>query len=204
MNTLLKISSANRAWMFGMLFVMLTGFSHEGWSQKNWSLEFRPGANFPTSDLNNNTQLKTGFGLEGVISYNFMTQFGVYAGWSWNKFAADQSFSGSNMDFEETGYSYGIQYFIPIGTSDSRVFVRAGGLWNHIELENNDGELINDTGHGFGWQVETGISVPISERWKIQPGIRYRSLSRDFPTGSTSIEANLNYISLGLGIVYSF
>ncbi|WP_373523888.1 outer membrane beta-barrel protein [Aquiflexum sp.] len=204
MKTFLKNFSANRTWMIGMLFAMLVGFSHNGWSQSNWSLEFRPGANFPVSDLNNNTQLKTGFGLEGIVSYNFMTQFGIYAGWSWNKFSADQSFAGPNMDFEETGYTYGIQYFIPVGTGDTRVFVRAGGLWNHIEMENSNGELVHDTGHGFGWQVETGISVPLSERWKIQPGIRYRSLSRDFPTGNTSVEGNLNYISLGLGIVYSF
>ncbi|MDN3687752.1 outer membrane beta-barrel protein [Cyclobacterium jeungdonense] len=202
MKTILKNSSANRSWMIGMLFVILMGFSHEGWSQRNWSLEFRPGANFPTSDLNSNSKLNTGFGFEGVISYDFMTQLGVYAGWSWNRFSSDQTFAGPNMDVEETGYTYGVQYFVPVGTGDSRVFFKAGGLWNHLELEDSNGELVNDSGHGFGWQLESGISIPVSERFKIQPGIRYRSLSRDFSSGTTSIGANLNYISLGLGIVY--
>ena len=196
--------SANRAWMTGMLIMMLIGFSHDGWSQRSWGLEVRPGVNFPTSDLTTNTSLKTGFGVEGTVSYNFMTNLGVYGGWSWNRFSSDQSFAGPSMDFEETGYTYGLQYFMPIGSSDSRLFFKGGGLWNHIEVENSNGELIDDTGHGFGWQLEAGISLPLSDRWNIQPGIRYRSLSRDFSAGNTSFEANLNYLSLGVGIVRSF
>ena len=108
------------------------------------------------------------------------------------------------MDFEETGYTYGLQYFVPIGATRSRVYFRGGGLWNHIEMENSSGEIVTDTGHGFGWQVETGISFPLSERLVLQPNVRYRSLSRDFSTGSPSAAANLNYISVGLGIGFGF
>lgn len=205
MKTFLKNLTTIRFWMVGLCYVAFMGFSHEAWSQKNWTLEFRPGANFPVADLNSNTALKTGLGFEGIVSYNFLPNFGAYAGWGWNKFSSDQSFAGPNMDFEETGYTYGLQYFIPVGTTgDTKVFFRAGGLWNHIEMENNEGELIGDTGHGFGWQLESGLTVPFADRWKIQPSIRYRSLSREFPFGNSTVDANLKYISLGLGVIWSF
>ncbi|WP_143961373.1 outer membrane beta-barrel protein [Litoribacter populi] len=200
MKSFSKKFSANRAWMFGVLLVVVMGYSHEGWSQRNLGLEIRPGVNFPTTDLNSVTTLNTGFGIEGVISYNFVSQFGIYAGWSWNRFPSDESFVGPNIDFEETGYTYGIQYFIPFGATESALYFRAGGLWNHIEMETSSGDIARDTGHGFGWQVEAGLSLPISERWFIRPNVRYRSLSRDFPAGPTTFEANLNYISVGLGI----
>lgn len=204
MKTFSKKFAANRTWMIGMLFVVLMGLSHDGWSQRNLSLEIRPGVNFPMTDLNSTTPLKTGYGIEGLVSYNFISNFGIYGGWSWNKFSSDQSFAGANMDFEETGYTYGLQYFMPIGMTETRFYIRAGGLWNHIEMENSNGDIVNDTGHGFGWQVETGLSLPLSDRLVLLPNVRYRSLSRDFSTGSPSAAANLNYISVGLGIGFGF
>jgi len=205
MKTFLTNVCSVRFWIIGWCFAVLMGISQEGWSQKNWTLEFRPGANFPASDLNSNTPLKTGLGVEGIISYNFIPNFGIYAGWGWNKFSSDQSFAGANMDFEGRGYTYGLQYYIPISlTGETKVFFRSGGLWNHIVMKNMEREKVGNTGYGLGWQFETGITVPFIYQWKIQPSISYRSLSREFPFGNSSVEANLNYITLGLGVLWSF
>ena len=38
----------------------------------------------------------------------------VYGGWDWMHFSSDNSFAGSNMDFEETGYTYGLRYQHPL------------------------------------------------------------------------------------------
>lgn len=155
--------------------------------------------------MTDNPPLKTGLGIEGIVSYNFIPNFGVYAGWGWNRFFAEQSFAGPKIDFEEAGYTYGLQYFIPLGTTgDTKVIFRGGGAWSHFDMKNNEWELIGDTGHGIGWQLESGLTVPFADNWKIQPSIRYRSLSRELPFGNSSVDTNLKNISLGLGVLWTF
>jgi len=167
-------------------------------AQDRWSFELRPGVNFATKKLGD-ANLNTGFGAEGTFAYRFMPHLSVYAGWSWNKFGSDQKIDGTSLDFEETGYTYGLQYIHPIGNSNINMLARAGGLANHIEAE-NDGDVIADSGHGFGWQIEGGLAIPLSEKWQLLPSVRYRSLSRDITIETTSTSVDLNYISVGLGI----
>lgn len=173
--------------------------SRSTFAQNRWSFEIRPGIDFPTTKLGD-ANLKTGFGVEGAFSYRFMTHLGVYAGWSWNKFSSDESFAGNNTDFEETGYTYGLQFIHPIGQTKIDLLVRAGGLANHIEVENSEGDIIADSGHGFGWQVEGGVVLPIGEKWRLLPSIRYRSLARDITIETETTGVDLNYLSLGIGI----
>jgi hypothetical protein len=39
--------------------------------------------------------------------------------------------------------------------------LKGGATYNHIETENSEGEIIDDSGHGFGWQAGTGLSLAI-------------------------------------------
>lgn len=172
-------------------------------AQKKWSFELKPGVNFPTKDLHD-AKLKTGFGFEGVLAYRFMPHLAAYAGWSWNKFNADKSFAGNDTDFEETGYSFGLQFVHPFPNSSISFLLKAGGTYNHIETENSEGNIVNDTGHGPGWQAGAGVSIPLGNRWSLVPEIRYRSLSRDIKIGNEKIPVDLNYVFAGLGISYSF
>ena len=172
-------------------------------AQKKWSFELKPGVNFPTKDLHD-AKLKTGFGFEGVLAYRFMPHLAAYAGWSWNKFNADKSFAGNDTDFEETGYSFGLQFIHPISNSNISYLIKAGGIYNHIETENSAGNIINDTGHGLGWQAGAGVSIPMGNRWNLVPEVRYRSLTRDIKIGNEKIPVDLNYVSAGIGISYTF
>jgi len=172
-------------------------------AQKKWSFELKPGVNFPVKKLGN-ANLTTGFGFEGTLAYNFMPHLGAYAGWSWNKFAADKSFVGNDVEFEETGYCFGLQFIHPIKKSNIRYMIKGGGTYNHIETENSAGKIIYDTGHGFGWQAGGGIAIPIGKRWLLVPEVRYRSLSREINTGDGTTPIDLNYLSAGVGISNSF
>lgn len=203
MNTSFFRSKDMRFPLAGLVAVILMSLSLTAEAQDRWSLEFRPGANFATTGLGD-ADLKTGFGAEATVAYRFLPSLGVYAGWSWNRFNADQSFAGNETDFEETGYTYGLQFIHPIHDSKISYLIRAGGLWNHIEVEGTNGERIADSGHGFGWQGEVGLALPLGDRWRIQPGIRYRSLARNLTVGSVANDVNLNYVSVGLGIVHTF
>jgi opacity protein-like surface antigen len=172
-------------------------------AQGKWDLTLRGGVNLPTKDLGD-ANLNTGFGFEGTIGYRFLPNLSAYAGWGWNRFSADRSFAGSNVDFEETGYSLGLRYLFPIADSRVSVLIGAGGIYNHIEAENREGALVSDTGHGLGWQAEAGLAVAVSERLSLIPGIRYRSLSREFKVGTTNTPVDLNYLSPGISLSWSF
>ncbi len=172
-------------------------------AQKRVSFELRGAANAAIQDLGD-AKLETGIGIEGTIAYRFMEHLSIYGGWSWNHFASGESFAGTNIDFEETGYSFGLRFIHPIGTSNLSYLVGGGGLYNHIEAENEAGDIIADTGHGLGWQLDAGIVIPIGESLRITPGIRYRALSREFQIDAFKTPVDLNYLSAGLGISWLF
>lgn len=172
-------------------------------AQDKWSLEFRPGVNYATQDIAD-ADLGLGFGTELTIAYRFMPHLAAYAGWSYNNFAVDQSFAGPDASFEETGYTFGLQFIHPIGESGLSYLVRLGGTYNHIEIENSDGDIIIDSGHGLGWQAEAGLVIPLSERFSLLPSLRYRSLNRDIKIENVSTSVNLNYLSVGVGLSWSF
>jgi len=172
-------------------------------AQDKWSLEFRPGVNYATQDIAD-ADLGLGFGTELTIAYRFMPHLAAYAGWSYNNFAVDQSFAGPDASFKETGYTFGLQFIHPIGESGLSYLVRAGGTYNHIEIENNDGDITIDSGHGLGWQAEAGLVISLSERFSLLPSVRYRSLNRDIEIENVSTPLDLNYLSVGFGLSWSF
>ena len=186
-----------------LLTMLLISTSLFAQSQNNWSFEFRSGASYATKDLGD-ADLGIGLGYEITISYRFMPHLAAYGGWGWHQFSADQSFAGSDLDFEETGYTFGLQFIHPIGDSRLNYLVRAGGIYNHIEIENNEGDIIIDSGHGLGWQVEAGLEFKISQQLRLLPSIRYRSLTRDIETSNGNMSVDLNYLSAGLGLNWAF
>jgi hypothetical protein len=172
-------------------------------NEKRFGFEFSSGVSVATSKLSETT-LDTGLGFEGIFHYRFLTHTGVYAGWGWNQFGANDSFGGNDVCFEETGYVFGLQFKHPFGLSPVQYYLRAGGLYNHIETENSEGEIIDDTGHGLGWQLAGGIDVPLGKNWNFTPGIKFNALSRDSEFAGLTRELRYNYISLRLGILKRF
>ncbi len=169
-------------------------------SQEKWSVELRPGINFPTSEFDT-ADIKTGFGFEVAVGYRFMEHLGAYAGWGYNNF----KLKDSDVDFDETGYTFGLQFIHPIASSESlSLLLRAGAIYNHIEVEDNDGNLIDDTGHGLGWEVGAGLNYNIGANWSLRPQIGYRAFSRDLDIEGTKIDIDVNYIAVGIGIAKIF
>ena len=148
--------------------------------------------------------LSPGFGFEANLTYRFMPHLSAYAGWGWQRFGSDGSFAGAEMDFEETGYRFGLQFMHPLGSTPVDYFVRAGGIYNHIELENSDGDITADSGHGLGWQAGAGIAVPFGAKWRFMPGLRYQSLSQDIEVGTVTTDVDLSYVALEIGFHRTF
>lgn len=196
--------TTNRAVVLSVFSVaLLLMLSQTAGAQKKWSFEIKPGVNFATKKLGD-AELKTGLGFEGAFAYKFIPHLAAYAGWSWNRFTSAQTFAGNNLDFEETGYSFGLQFTHPIEKSTMSYLVKAGAIYNHIETENTDGKIINDTGHGLGWQLSAGTIIPLGKNFNLVPELRYRSLSREIKIGGVSTPVDLNYITAGVGFSLSF
>lgn len=175
-------------------------------AQQRWAFEGRAGAAFPTGDPGAD-ELSTGVAFDGTVRYRFMPHLAAYVGWDWIHFLADESFAGSDIDFEETGYALGLRFEHPFsGESNSgpAFWIRGGATYDHIELENDDGDSVADSGHGFGWEAGAGLAFDVGTRWSVTPGVRYRALTRDVEVGAASAEVELRYLTAGVGVAIRF
>ena len=172
-------------------------------AEKRFGIEVNGDVSFATSELSG-AKLNTGLGFETILQYRFLPFTSVYGGWGWNNFNADESFAGPDMDFEETGYVLGLQFKNSFKNSPLSYFLRAGALYNHIETENNDGEIVSDSGHGFGWQLAGGFEVDLGKNWSLAPGIKYNSLSGETKVEGNTYELDHRYVALRLGVVKRF
>jgi len=170
---------------------------------ERWSAELRGGAAFATGDLSD-SDIGTGIDLEGTAAYRFMPHLGVYAGWGWTQFISDNSFAGEDMDFEETGYTLGLQFIHPIGAGKLNYVVRAGLVFNHIEIENDEGDIVGDSDHSLGWQIGAGLSIPAGSNWRFVPSVRYRAVPLEIEVENVTADMDLTYISAGLGVSRTF
>lgn len=184
--------------ILGFLFVLNFSFA-----QEKWSVELRPGTNYATEKISD-AELKFGIGGEFSVSYNIIPLCSVYLGWSYNNFGVDSSFVGKNGSFEETGYTYGLKFFHELGDNNYALFLIIGGTYNHLEIESDKGEIIIDSGHGLGWQTELGLQFKLVNNFSLTPSVRYRSLNRNIEINGSKNAVNLNYLSIGIGINWSF
>lgn len=171
-------------------------------AQSRWSLEASGDAAFPTRSLVG-ADLKTGAGFGANARYRFMPHLAAYAGWEWHMQQTEQLVVGETLDLNDTGYTFGLRFEHPL-VARTAGWLRAGGLANHIEIENANGDIIQDTGHGLGWEAGAGLTVPIGPRLALTPGLRYRTLSRDISVGGPTRSSTLSYVTTGIGLAYTF
>lgn len=189
-----------------MLVAVITLFTLNSFARdhdKRFGFELSGGASAATQKLNG-ASLKPGFGFEGTLHYRFMPHLGAYTGWGWNRLTSNNSFAGQDVCFEETGYVFGLQFKHPVAQSAVSYYLRAGGLYNHIETENSEGEIIHDTKHGFGYQLAGGIELNLNQKWSLTPGLKFNSLSRETDFEGNSKPFDLKYISFRIGFVRKF
>jgi hypothetical protein len=199
-----KAFSGGWAALFATLLALAV--PDEGHAQPRWTLDVRGGAAIPTAQVRG-YDLGTGVGFRATLGYRILVRTAAYVDWDWHSFAPDESFAGPEVDFEESGYSFGIGFRHPLlgdAGNGAALAVRAGGTYSHIELEDSEGNLIADSGHGMGWEAGVGLDLDVTERVRVTPGLRYRSLSRPVLVGSTSSDVALRYLSLDFGVTLGF
>lgn len=173
-------------------------------AQERWGVELRTNFAIATQDEARDTSEK-GVGFEGSVQYRFLPHLAAYAGWDWNYFPALEDIAGPDMEIIETGYVAGLRFEHPFSEgSGTAGWVRVGATVKHLELENEEGDLVDDSGHGLGWEAGAGVAMPLGERWMLTPGIRYSSLSRDLEIESVTKPVSLQSLAFELGVGFRF
>lgn len=183
-----------------LLIATISLLSLNAHAQQDWSFEFRAGANLPIDDLGD-IKLDAGAGFEGTAAYAFTPALAVYGGWGWHQFDAEAQ--NSDPDVEQTGYVLGLQYTNTFPSSALGYRLRSGLTYEHIEIEDDDGDIVFDTDHGVGFELGGALSFALSDSWSLTPGLRYRYLSRDVEFGTNDGDADLSYIALDVGVLWA-
>src|SRR5690606_33296035 len=120
-------------------------------------------------------------------------------------FSGDESFAGESADFEETGYALGLRFDHPFrDTSRTHYRLEAGTTYKHVEIEDDDGDAVADSGHGLGYELGAGVVVPVGRSLRLAPMLRYRSLAPEFTIGNAQTTGDLRYAALELGLSFQF
>ena len=173
-------------------------------AQERWGVEFRLNGAIATQDADRDNR-ENGIGFEGNVQYRFLPHMAAYAGWDWTHFSAQEAIAGPDMDLEETGYAFGLRFEHPFREgSRTNWWVRGGGIYNHFELENEDGDIVSDSGHGLGWEAGAGLALVLGNGWSLTPGIRYRELSRDLTIEGTEVPVDVEALAFEVGVGYRF
>lgn len=171
--------------------------------EDRWRIEILPGVAKPTKRLGV-LDLGAGGGFEANIGFRLLPHLATYGGWDWHRFKANVPFASNKMEVEETGYAFGLRFEHPIRSLSRTLVLRAGGTYNHIEMEDSAGRFVSDSGHGLGWEAGIGVGFRLGERWRITPGMRFRSLSRDLIEASVVNPVTLRYVAFEVGFGRSF
>ncbi len=172
-------------------------------AQGPFGIQLRGNGAIATQDQDRETT-QNGYGFGATVDYFFMPNVAAYAAWDLTHFSAHETL-GANRDLEETGYALGLRYEIPIrALSRTAGWVRAGAMYNHIELENDEGDVIADSGHELGWEAGAGLAFSLNNGWTVNPGVRYRSLTRDLDIAGTTVPVELEYVAFEIGLARRF
>ena len=171
-------------------------------AEEGWHWEFASDLAIPNGKLGPAT-LTHGLGFDATIAYGFTPKLGTYFGWNWHRFTADSALTGSKVDVNESGFVWGLQWRDRFAQTDFDYRLRAGVVYNQIELEDSR-SIIADTKHGTGWEMGAALLIPLIGHWVLTPSIRYRSLSRSLTPLNQAYAVDLRYYTLGAGILLRF
>lgn len=169
---------------------------------KRFGIEISAGPSIATRNFVDG--LKPGYGYDGAIHFRVLPNAGIYAGWGYNWFSNSTGSPLTDRDYEETGYVLGLQYKRQLDGYATKWFVRGGAIYNHIEVENDLGDILADSGHGFGFQVAGGIDIDLGRSWSLTPVVKYNNLSRYLDEAGEGMDVQYNYLTVRVGILKRF
>jgi len=178
---------------FAFAFAFASTSATAGDTDDKWHTELLAGVSFPTEDFGS-IKLDAGSGFEGTVSYQLTPSISAYGGWGW------YDFSSNGPEVVQQGYVVGMQLAAYSPNRSTILRVRAGVTYEHIELQNNLGNVVYDSKPSTGFEIGAALAFPFVGDWEIVPGIRYRSLNRPIEINGVESNTDLNYFALDVSI----
>jgi len=153
-----------------------------------FSFEARAGVALPQGDFNN--EANPGFTVSGSVTYHAIPVIGIYGGYSYAQFDAE----GSSGEFKDSGFDAGLRVGIPTPLIPIDPYVKAGVVWNRLELTGEGASNFSSSSAGF--QLNAGVALslgPVS----LTPGFTYVSYGYD---SATSDDETASYIRADVGV----
>lgn len=173
-------------------------------AQNRFSVDLRVAGAAPIEKLAG-ADLSAGLGLGATVALRLQPHLHLYGGWDVLAFQTEQSFAGADRDFVETGYTYGLRFEHPFGAATALLYrLEAGGTFKHVEIENEDGDIIADSDHTVGFELGAGVVLNARQSWRIVPMLRLRSLAPEFAVGAVTTDGTLRYVAVEVGVSRRF
>lgn len=169
-------------------------------AEDRWSWELRSGADFGSTSVGD-TDLGTGAGFEFGLAYRFQPHLAAYTGWGWHHLGADDVLADGSL--EQTGYTFGLHFQHPVGRGPFDLYLRGGAVLRHFELEAGD-DIVDDSGHGWGWELGGGVDYALGQAWSLRAGLTHRALERDLTVGGVERSVDLGGLAVELGMARTF
>lgn len=120
----------------------------------------------------------------------------AYAGFSRAAFGCEEGFcTDREVSFASSGADAGLRLHLP-----RLPWVRAGVLYHTLTTTTAAGPAPGEfsSGKGFGYEVGTGITIPLLRRARLLPGLSYRSHS----AASAGSSDHVSIVGAELGIAF--
>ncbi|HSU13454.1 outer membrane beta-barrel protein [Longimicrobium sp.] len=152
-----------------------------------FAVEARVGAAFPTGDFND--VANTGVTLNGNVTAYVIPTLGIYAGYYYTRFGRPGA-----GHYTETGPEVGLRLDIPTPDVPLDPYVRAGLVWNRLELTGAGAQDFSDSSPGF--QINAGVALSLG-RVSLAPGFTYVRHTYDT---NTDEDQTASYIRADIGV----
>jgi len=179
-----------------------TTFAQSPLKLSSFNLELRGEVAVPTAEMDEQLDLKTGFGFGVAAKYSVARPLAIYLGW--DRFR----FNGATSDFAarvvDRGFRLGLQAGIPQPDRRVRPFATAGAVFNRASLELRDSTATHDfrADRSAGYELGGGLRVPVAQGIWVVPEARYRAHASSWNTTLlTDPEIDISYLALNLGVV---
>jgi len=167
-----------------------------------FSFEVRGGLAFPTGDFAEEDE--DGEGVESGISYganatfHFMPMLGIYAGYTRSDFGA-----GDDSDITDEGFGAGLRLAIPTPLIPIDPYIKAGAVYNTLELSGSDGgvPLSLESDRSLGFEVGAGIGIGLGPKLSLTPQVTYTKYSPKFDNSLVEeLVPDVSHIRVDVGL----
>lgn len=167
-----------------------------------FSFEVRAGGAFPMGDFAEEDDdgtggLETGYTLGANVTFHLMPLIGIYGGYTYNKFGVDGE---DDVDVVDQGLNAGVRLAIPTPLIPIDPYLKAGVVFNQLELSGSDGPTTVgiETDRSVGFEVGAGVGIGLGPKLSFTPQVMYTRYEPQFD--GEGLDANVEHIRVDVGL----